>query len=181
MQESEDYLQFYSKRFGKVLGGLLNKGCENKRVVLCILRDKEYFFKVSAIELANRVLLSLSINPQDDFSEIDWLRFTLLRRMMKEKDFETLGCVNFLLGLFFQGAEEQAERRTFEQVIRMICAKVDRKLARTGQETVSERVLQAADQASLFANGVMTKSHLREILLKGTLIDISDFLGIIFR
>jgi len=133
VRDSEDYLEFYGKKFSEELIDLISSVKGKKCVLLCILKDRYGFFKHKSGELVNRVILSLSVNPLNDFSPIDWNKFTLLRRMMTTKDFEMLSCVKFMLSLFFQGHNEEITKQSFEQILRVLCASIDNRLVKANQ------------------------------------------------
>jgi hypothetical protein len=122
VRDSEDYLEYYAKKFDDDLNNLLPSTLkDSKCIILCVLKDHYNFFKTNSCQIVSRVLLCLSINPLNDFSTIDWTKFSMLRRLMTQKDFDMLSCVKFLINIFFQSSSMDTSKHNFEQVLRVIC------------------------------------------------------------
>lgn len=109
------------KKFDKEYSQLLTPALrEGKSIILCLLKNHFAFFKNNSPELNDRLLLSLEINPLNDFSSIDWGKYNTIRKFVIQKDFDTLESVKFFLNFFFQKDEKFISRSVFKQTMRIM-------------------------------------------------------------
>lgn len=72
-RESHDYIDYYSHKFIELPPEILDfKLKSGKHIILLLLKKHFEFFQRANPQLISRVLMSLSINPLNDFSPIDW-------------------------------------------------------------------------------------------------------------
>lgn len=67
--------------------------------------------------LANRKLLALGINPDDDFERISWDKFSLLRKLMNQKTVSIAEGVKYLIRFFIVKGENTIKKDEFVSLV----------------------------------------------------------------
>lgn len=80
-RESQDYLEYYIKNHFKQADVVEDLKCKDKAVILSLLKNNYKCLTENPPEVSHRILLSLAVNPLNDFHYIPWTAFAKFKKL----------------------------------------------------------------------------------------------------